>query len=761
MPTLRKKVSGKNKIDTFGRIVLFAADFLGRVIGATLDAIENEFLIKSDVSDSESNKLSNMTRAIEIKKHKTRILQSFHDEFTRTFTNNVSAQNEISNPNDFGLSLMDEAEIQENLLIDNLAYRVADRYQPSLHAITKGIVRISSELDNHPEPDALSPARVGSTFQKAIECLRLPFAYKPLIYNTLSNVAFGKLQELYTGILTLLIEANIISTTESPVVGNPELLTQYKTQRIQDNTPEDTVTSEMDDDDPNDYTISDMTTSDGSLDAKLAELMQHSESAKIISHKPVPIDKIHPELFERDTSTQLLYKLITHKSLNPTCKGFLSANLPEVTFLLSELQTTQLINNTDADPVRAISHAVDAALDSMGADIKRQISDVEYNIIQIINRCFIAILDDNLLPEPVKLQVRHLQIPYIKAALLDITLLINEDHPCRLFLDEIASLGVGATETSFTEYAHIKAAIQHLAEHFKSDLKIFKDSRKKLHKIKKVTEEKAQLREHKYLPSLQKQATRLFRKSLVSRVLREALREKQFPNALHTLTLKGFTKILDRRYLNTGLYSTEFQEALKLFCQIVESVQPIDSIEELHQVFERIPRMLAKTRTMLNEIYSKSSTRALLSGLESFYLEKARSFKEKLDRQGSEPELKIQDDSVCLFDANSDAIFKRSLAAVPSSTKILAKCPPYIKTGAWFDIYISQDTRLHRLKLIAILEDSAQLIFLGKNGKDILIQNITELIKQIDCERSRKLDVYHLFDKALAAAITNTQLSQS
>lgn len=96
----------------------------------------------------------------------------------------------------------------------------------------------------------------------------------------------------------------------------------------------------------------------------------------------------------------------------------------------------------------------------MDSVINRQLSDIEYNIIQITNRCFIAILDDNLLPRPVKNQIRHLQIPYIKAALLDATLFVDETHPCRLLLDEIACLGIGATQTSLTEYGYITAAVK-------------------------------------------------------------------------------------------------------------------------------------------------------------------------------------------------------------------------------------------------------------------------------------------------------------
>lgn len=269
------------------------------------------------------------------------------------------------------------------------------------------------------------------------------------------------------------------------------------------------------------------------------------------------------------------------------------------------------------------------------------------------------------------------------------------------------------------------------------------------------------MRENKRLPIAEKQAHLLFRKSLISQILREALREKNFPKALHTLTLKGFTKILDRRFIKSGLFSTEFHDALKLFCFIVQSVQPIDSIQELHQIFERIPRFIAKTRSMLSEIYTKSDTRKLLSGLEGFYLEKARSFKQKLDDLDTEPVFEMDGNSYTAFDENSDHIFKRCLAAAPSPAKILSDQPSYLKSGSWFDIDTGQDTRLHRLKLISILENTAQLIFLNISDNEIMIRNTSEFIEQINCERSRKLDVQHLFDKALAIAITNIQLSKN
>lgn len=222
IPAPRRKVSSKDKIETFECIVLYASDFFERIIGATLDAVENEFLIKSDISDSESNQLSSMTKALDVKKHKTKILQSFNDTFVQAFTNSIRFRGKTEEQEDFGISLMDEAEIQENLLVDNLAYRVSGHFQPLLQTITKGIVRISNELNALPEPLILSPAKIGGIFQKAIECLHLPFTYKPLIYNTLFNVGFGKLPELYCGILTLLMQSEIVKPSESPVAADPK-----------------------------------------------------------------------------------------------------------------------------------------------------------------------------------------------------------------------------------------------------------------------------------------------------------------------------------------------------------------------------------------------------------------------------------------------------------------------------------------------------------------------------------------------------------
>lgn len=164
---------------------------------------------------------------------------------------------------------------------------------------------------------------------------------------------------------------------------------------------------------------------------------------------------------------------------------------------------------------------------------------------------------------------------------------------------------------------------------------------------------------------------------------------------------------------------------------------------------------------MLSEIYTKSDTRKLLSGLEGFYLEKARSFKQKLDDLDTEPVFEMDGNSYTAFDENSDHIFKRCLAAAPSPAKILSDQPSYLKSGSWFDIDTGQDTRLHRLKLISILENTAQLIFLNISDNEIMIRNTSEFIEQINCERSRKLDVQHLFDKALAIAITNIQLSKN
>src|SRR5690606_34240211 len=108
-----------------------------------------------------------------------------------------------------------------------------------------------------------------------------------------------------------------------------------------------------------------------------------------------------------------------------------NADLLKVLSSLQNLNTLDLAESSLTN-ASSISDRVTQTITGKIKEFSKQLSGPESNVIELVNQMFVSILEDPDLPDLMKVQIGRLQIPYIKVALLDITLLKQATHPARL-----------------------------------------------------------------------------------------------------------------------------------------------------------------------------------------------------------------------------------------------------------------------------------------------------------------------------------------
>ncbi|HJV51255.1 MAG TPA: DUF1631 family protein [Noviherbaspirillum sp.] len=97
--------------------------------------------------------------------------------------------------------------------------------------------------------------------------------------------------------------------------------------------------------------------------------------------------------------------------------------------------------------------------------------------MEVVGMLFEFILDDEQVPAPLRAQIGRLQIPILKAALLDSTLMHDEAHPARRLLNRMASAAV-ASDPAGADGRQLGAEIERIADEilqeFDGDVSIFK-----------------------------------------------------------------------------------------------------------------------------------------------------------------------------------------------------------------------------------------------------------------------------------------------
>src|SRR5690606_3254022 len=99
--------------------------------------------------------------------------------------------------------------------------------------------------------------------------------------------------------------------------------------------------------------------------------------------------------------------------------------------------------------------------------------------VEVVTMLFDIILDDEQIPTPLRAVMARLQIPALKAALLEPSLLHDETHPARRLLNRMSSAALGTdpgSESGRALGAQIERAARHVLTHFEDDSQAFSDA---------------------------------------------------------------------------------------------------------------------------------------------------------------------------------------------------------------------------------------------------------------------------------------------
>ncbi len=124
--------------------------------------------------------------------------------------------------------------------------------------------------------------------------------------------------------------------------------------------------------------------------------------------------------------------------------------------------------------------------DLQQSPLGRRTTQLESMTIELVAMLFDFIFETKDLPDGIKALLARLQIPVLKAAMLDGAFFAKKNHPSRLLVNALAEAGRGWTPVMGTNdplYSHIDAIVHRILDGFSDDLAIFDEAREKLEKF--------------------------------------------------------------------------------------------------------------------------------------------------------------------------------------------------------------------------------------------------------------------------------------
>ncbi len=238
------------------------------------------------------------------------------------------------------------------------------------------------------------------------------------------------------------------------------------------------------------------------------------------------------------------------------------------------------------------------------SDMGQTTNSVNPSVIELVARVFDFIFLDKYLSDSIKLLLSRLQIPILKAALLDVSFFEKNDHPARLLVNTLASAGLGWQEADGQEsslFVLIENSVNRIVSDFKEDLSLFRIVSDEVSSFVKQQEEEAQHQSSTQREQAKLLATETENKELAGRAARQVI-EERLSERVTTPLISNFLRQVWVKYVCHLLLMAQ-NDTSQLSSAVVTADDLLWSVEPKSDRLQRI-RLLAKLPAIESQIKS-------------------------------------------------------------------------------------------------------------------------------------------------------------
>jgi|TARA_B110000879_G_scaffold114529_1_gene152635 hypothetical protein len=289
------------------------------------------------------------------------------------------------------------------------------------------------------------------------------------------------------------------------------------------------------------------------------------------------------------------------------------------------------------DIQQSLSNLLSAKLPSKPMSI----GQVESDALNLVAMLFQFILDDRNLAAPMKALIARLQIPFIKAAMIDSSFFTKGGHPARRLLNEIASASLGWVATGIVDrdplYAKVSSIVTRIQREFDGDSRLFQDVLTDFVAFLDMDKRRIGLVEQRTINAEDGKAKSEQARTAVQTALNERVAGLSLPKVVISLLEQAWSNVLFLIYLKEGDQAENWQEGLNVVDDLLWSVQPMDSADSRHRLVTMVPPLLKNVRAGLTKIgYNPFEMSQLFTDLEVVHLSQLQALNTvKLDMTAS------------------------------------------------------------------------------------------------------------------------------
>jgi len=190
--------------------------------------------------------------------------------------------------------------------------------------------------------------------------------------------------------------------------------------------------------------------------------------------------------------------------------------------------------------------------------------------------------------------------------------------------------------------------------------------------------------------------------------LRYCLQKRQIPERCQHLVFKLWPTALFNIQKQYDEQSTQWQSAIRLYRELIDSIQPVESRLQYNQIKSKYLALVRNTNNTLLLYHHESRVETAIKSLLAYYHQSLQAASARLES-----------------------------ATDPDAVNKIARLPSMVKPGIWCELYIDDNTPPRRLRLAIINSQTGQLIFVNRHGIKILQKDADDFTRELLEARSR------------------------
>ena len=413
--------------------------------------------------------------------------------------------------------------------------------------------------------------------------------------------------------------------------------------------------------------------------------------------------------------------------------------------------------------------------DLQESPLGQKANQLESMTIEMVAMLFDFIFETKDLPDGIKALLARLQIPVLKAAMLDGAFFAKKTHPARLLVNELAQSGLGWSPVMGQDdplYREIERIVHAVLERFADDLGLFDELRTELQAFLAQEEEAAE----QNISTTAEEITQRDRKDIAAVVARSEIERRieshPVPTFLAAFLRQYWIGALTHVYLANGEESEAWTSAVTTLEDLVWSVQPKRSSEERKHLVALLPSLLKRLNGgMLSQTWTNDDRERFMSNLVEAH---AAAVKPSLAHVDS-PTAAVAEQAKAQVEVAKAAGDEAMASRAAALAEAMAPAPPapaqeereilddeyleiarHLERGMWVE-FESDDGQLAFAKLAWVSPLRGTYLFTNRQGQKALSITAEELAGHFRTDKARLVEAEPLIDRAFSSMMAQME----